>query len=352
MQHTSDCSTENIKELIAKSGLSCKRIAKLTGVSEESLSAYRNRDKVTIGIRNAIKLADFFGVSLDFLVGRCSKEETIETMDCHGKHLMKMGRKALEAHFSRNHTNEDKEVAIGPVRGYALEVLPWPYNIVNTVLSGVYNGHETVIDYIITAEHEQKIVEIINLLKPQQCLFLFKKYRDGLTLREISKEQGVTAERVRQVIICGIYQLMRSPLKDCFLYGEEYFQQNNSLKLKESELRRETKRLEAWERKLDEKRISLEKYAANLFHVGIDHITGNVQDILDTPFDKLGFSTRPYNKLHESCETLADVMKLAVTGELAKIYGLGERSLREILAKIYYMTGENYAAENRLQDTL
>lgn len=59
---------DNLSDLIAESKIQTRTLSKETGVGAGAISKYRN-DSAEAGINNAAKLAKYFGVSLDYLVG-------------------------------------------------------------------------------------------------------------------------------------------------------------------------------------------------------------------------------------------------------------------------------------------
>lgn len=61
--------SERIKELRASKGLTQKQLAKESGLSERGVQNYELGERVPT-LQAAIALADFFDVSLDYLVGR------------------------------------------------------------------------------------------------------------------------------------------------------------------------------------------------------------------------------------------------------------------------------------------
>ena len=63
--------SENIKELRIQSGLSQVELAKRLGVTKQCVSNWEN-DNVLPSIEMLVKLADFFRVSTDRILGRCS----------------------------------------------------------------------------------------------------------------------------------------------------------------------------------------------------------------------------------------------------------------------------------------
>lgn len=59
----------NLKKLRKSKGLTQTEVAQFIGITQNSYSYWEN-DKVKIDNASIIKLADFFGVSVDYLLGR------------------------------------------------------------------------------------------------------------------------------------------------------------------------------------------------------------------------------------------------------------------------------------------
>ena len=62
---------ENLKDLVLKSGLSLRQLAKESGVSAMQYSRYLNGSVPTIDV--TLKIAKYFGCSLDYLFGLSDK---------------------------------------------------------------------------------------------------------------------------------------------------------------------------------------------------------------------------------------------------------------------------------------
>lgn len=67
-------SKERIKELRTRKKLTQKQLAEKTGLSERGIQNYELGERVPT-LQVAIALADFFDVSLDYLVGRSDVAE-------------------------------------------------------------------------------------------------------------------------------------------------------------------------------------------------------------------------------------------------------------------------------------
>ena len=66
--------SERIKKLRCGRGMSQEALGKVIGVKQDSIYAYE-KGKNYPEVRNLIILADYFGVSIDYLVGRTDNPE-------------------------------------------------------------------------------------------------------------------------------------------------------------------------------------------------------------------------------------------------------------------------------------
>ena len=66
--------SERIKELRCKKGMTQEALGKIIGVKSDSIYVYE-KEKAYPEVRNLIILADFFGVSTDYLLGRTDNPE-------------------------------------------------------------------------------------------------------------------------------------------------------------------------------------------------------------------------------------------------------------------------------------
>ncbi len=66
--------SERIRELRRKNGMTQKALGEIIGVRQDSISIYES-GKHYPEVRNLLILADYFGVSLDYLMGRTDDPE-------------------------------------------------------------------------------------------------------------------------------------------------------------------------------------------------------------------------------------------------------------------------------------
>ena len=66
---------ERLWELRKDKGLNLEELSKLTDISKSALASYESNDYKEINHGNLITLADFYGVSVDYLLCRTEKRE-------------------------------------------------------------------------------------------------------------------------------------------------------------------------------------------------------------------------------------------------------------------------------------
>ncbi len=66
--------SERVKELRLKNHMTQVALGKILGVRQDAISTYEN-GKFYPEVRNLLILADYFGVSLDYLMGRTDDPE-------------------------------------------------------------------------------------------------------------------------------------------------------------------------------------------------------------------------------------------------------------------------------------
>lgn len=99
---------ERIKKLAEKRGKSIRQISLDLGISENYLYRFNNSDK-KLGSEILERLADYFHVSVDYLLGREEKESEL-TIDEAIDHAMSFDGKPISDH--------DREVIRGIVDAY------------------------------------------------------------------------------------------------------------------------------------------------------------------------------------------------------------------------------------------
>ena len=70
---------ERLKDLRVEWGLKLEELAEQTGISKSALGSYENDDYKEINHGSLLKLADFYQVSVDYLLGLTDNREYLDT---------------------------------------------------------------------------------------------------------------------------------------------------------------------------------------------------------------------------------------------------------------------------------
>lgn len=77
---------KNLKELRNEKGISQQALANILGISQQSVNKYENHD-VEPDITTLIAIADYFTVTLDYLVGREDNNKSDAQICCCNKEI-------------------------------------------------------------------------------------------------------------------------------------------------------------------------------------------------------------------------------------------------------------------------
>ena len=69
----------NLKKLRIKNGISQQKLADAIGTSQQSVNKYENH-KIEPDIDTLIRIADYFGTSVDYLIGHTDIDHVIESL--------------------------------------------------------------------------------------------------------------------------------------------------------------------------------------------------------------------------------------------------------------------------------
>jgi len=90
---------KNLKQLRKRRGISQQQLASVLGVSQQSVNKYENHN-VEPDIAILVAMADFFGTSIDYLVGHCGSmtpEISTDVITPEEKRLLANYRKLNQA---------------------------------------------------------------------------------------------------------------------------------------------------------------------------------------------------------------------------------------------------------------
>ena len=318
---------ENLKWLIKESGEKLSKIAEVTGINENSLKMYQSGYS-TPGLDATLKLADYFRVPVDFLVGRCTERESGEIFDHFSEYFLDLKAANYDVYLMNKYAGDDT------IR--TDYVSTWPFNLIEQIY--MREGKNECIEFNMSG-----LEEAISTLNDREIGAIYLRYKEDKTLRDAGEEIGVGPERFRQILAKACRKLRHPSRMRLIQYGtlgEEKRKELNAreaaLKAKEEELNRLEAALQEREEKLGEKienaEVRIEPVEPDMF----------------LPIEELDFSVRTFNCLKRAnCRTFKDVAELTERGDLLKVRNLGKRSAEEVLFKLKTRCGLDYSENYR-----
>lgn len=322
-----DCfMAERLKEIIHQAGLSYAAFSRNSGIPLASVQSYVN-GRSSPSLDAIIKIADYFALPMDYLLGRCDEEIAKAIEKDYSSNFMKLRRESYEAMLPRG----DKRIG-----GYEA---PWPYNLLDDILN--YFSDDSW-DSIIEDEQMEGLNAAIDTLNERSKRILLRYYRDGKCIDDIGKEENVTRERIRQINSKSV-RILRHPSRyNLIKYGPKVMKEMSDFQKRKKELESAMAELDELEKDVERRKAKLEE--EDRLYPKYDM---SEEEILDksgkTSIDDMDLSVRSYNCLKRvGCYTLESIVKLIESGNITGVRNLGIRSLDEILDRVYTFTGIRY----------
>ena len=324
---------ELLGSLMKAAGVDISTVASVTDASISLVIAWLH-GKTVPSTKAFVDLADLFGVSLDYLMGRCSKEEAKNIQEGYEEYFKSRLDAAWMKYLELKREGKKDKIPAGILS-------PWPYNLLEEIMGEDYTEYRP--------EQRNGLQYALGLLPERSREMLEEFFRDQKTLREIGNAHNVTQERARQVIAKAV-KTLRSPemmkaLHEGYDPGEEL--------LKEQE-----HRLSAWRRSLTEEEQTLLTKEEGLREIqkavsvleqsvtktakqyGMRLIFAPAEpESLLTPVDKLALSGRARNALlRAEIKTVGQIVHTGARG-LLEIRNIGRGYAIEIHDAVFRETG-------------
>lgn len=346
-----------LERLCDETGLSLDDVAAGCGISYSALMNYR-KQTANPGVDVLMKIADFFAVPLDFLLGRCTLEESKAVLRSYSANFMLLrrasweeylrGRRPIPAHFI----------------GESYEA-PWPYNLLDAVGRPSWSpGHrENSEDNYwkdVVSEDQMRGLEVaMDSLAPREREALIVYFREGNNLEKAGQHFRVTRERARQIIAKGVRKLRHPSRSRLITLGVQGAALENENRKRRLALEAEAAELDAAENALLLMRDGLLSRAGvlssayqELLSAGSGPLSAALlmrEDLLSMTVEEMEFSVRSYNCLKRAgINTLGDLVRrigLGPDNSILRIRNLGRRSAEEIRDKVRVLTGEDYTTQ-------
>lgn len=324
---------DRLRRLMEQANMSISRLSKATGISPSTLVSYLQR-KSSPSMEPLVRIADFFAVPVDYLIGRID-DDAIE--QDYAEYFMMLRRAPYEAYLNGGR----KELRITSCNVEA----PWPYNLLDDV-----KGTEPW-DFALNSDQEAGLAEAISSLGARDERLLRLYYEDGMTLDEVASADGVTRERVRQIVARGVRRLRHPVKRKLIELGLSGMEQERELTKTAEELRMKLKYVSDMESELRAKMAQIGTLTA-LMPKEAETIKVQVpRSYYDVPIDELDLSVRSWNCLRRAgIRTVNDACKAAKEHKLTTYRNLGKKSLVEILTKLKLFTGDDFFEEYKVEE--
>lgn len=305
-----------LKELRETLGYTIIQIAQATNMTRSRYSKLEKNKIPNASMVSYIKLADFYGVGLDYLLGRNTQptiNKNIVTYD-----IIKDINKFNKINFNEPDTDNIEEITeIKKVETKILQDIIKKENLIHTgypinILNAIFDQNilKTEIEIVPTIIKDLEI--IYNEYLTEREIYVIKmRFIKQLTLENVGKLLNVGRERIRQIEAIAIRKLRRGYITNSLVYKID-----DDIENKKQELNKLKDEIEKYNNKIQTRRIVTKPI----------HIC------------ELNFPIRTTNSLiRANIDTLEKLVKYTLNNEILKTRSLGKKSYFEILNKLQDM---------------
>ena len=262
-----------------------------------SVHSYRaieeNYPDLNPGVQSLIKIADYYGVSLDYI---CSRTEELSSIpDITSKwHKNYLARIDLSGQNKRT-----DPIDITKLRFY------YPYNLLKDIFKSQSICHTSVVSEMFYKQLENKIEQ----LPERTRFFLRERYLMNKTFQTISHEHNLTKARVQQIIDDALTTLNKNLSPRVFDPEEK---------------------IEELLAQVDIHQKTLQEVQEKIFYSDLSNDYKEYQ-LYSQPLKDLPLSTRTINALaRANCTTVIDMLAIFATPEFTRIRNMGTLCHTEI----------------------
>lgn len=320
-----------IEDLMKAIPISYETLSEKTNLSVNALRNYVHHVS-NPPLSAIIKIADFFQIPIDILVGRCTEEEYLEFMNGFKPEFMKLEKDAYEHYLLKRFGSGSPIIPNDNIKPNDY-IATYPYNLLDTIF-------KEPIQFILTDDQLAGLDYAMSCtLTEREITGLKLYYEEGLTLREIGLHFNVTQERARQILAKAIRKLRHPSRTKTIMYGFEGRQKLNEWAEKEKELDEQY-----CAEYIEKKQAWIEKI--NAIDNPPEQEEQSTESKIEDPIDCMELSVRSYNALLRALSysdpnnrsrwkcTVGDVVNYIKTGNLLNIRNIGKKSAIEILVKL------------------
>ena len=284
----------NFYKLRQQIGLSQPELAKDIGMSVHSYRAIEeNYPDLNPGVQSLIKIADYYGVSLDYVCGRTKELSSIPdiTSKWHENYLARIDLS--------NQNKRTDPIDITKLRFH------YPYNLLKDIFKSQSICHTSIVSEIFYKQLENKIEQ----LPERTRFFLRERYLMNKTFQTISHEHDLTKARVQQIIDDALTTLNKDLSPRVFDPEEK---------------------IEELLAQVDIHQKTLQEVQEKIFYSDLSNDYKEYQ-LYSQPLKDLPLSVRTINALSRTnCTTVIDMLAIFATPEFTRIRNMGTLCHTEI----------------------
>lgn len=283
-----------IYQLRQQTGLSQPELAKDMGLSQHTYRAIEeNYPNLNTGIQTFIKIADYYGVSLDYICDRTEELSSIPdiTSKWHENYL---------ARIDLSSQNKRKDpIDITKLR------LHYPYNLLRDIFKSQSIYYTSIVSEMFYKQLENKIEQ----LPERTRFFLRERYLMNKTFQTISNEQGRTKARIQQIIDDALTTLNKDLAPRLFDPEEK---------------------IEELLAQIDIHQKTLQEVQEKIFYSDLSNDYNKYQ-LYSQPLKDLPLSVRTINALSRAnCTTVIDMLAIFATPQFTRIRNMGSLCHTEV----------------------
>lgn len=332
-QYRGGWNPEILKDLMSAAGMNYKVLSENSGIPRNTLRAYIE-NKCSPSIAVIIKLAGYFAIPADVLLGRYTEQEYKDIMSDYHRMFTELRTAPYEAYL-KTRLKEDGSSEPGKIDDADIEA-PWPYNLLDDVTKARWPE-------VIGDDQAEGIMLAVRNLQERLADIVLKYYRDGISDADIAREYGLTRSRIGQLKAGALRNLRHPALYNLLVNGKDGSKEADRLRDEKAEAER-LKQEALNEQEKARQLMSLVNDYAEASNTSVKQIQVE-QMKSSTALDDIGLSVRSYNCLRRAgAKNVADVIEIIESGKLMTIRNLGKKSADEIVHLVGELTGKKYVA--------
>lgn len=288
-----------IIELRHRTGLSQQVTAQAIGLSPHSYRALENTfPEINVNVKTLAKIADYFGVSMDYLYERETKPSTLVDLSKNW-HEQFLARLDLS-----NKGKRTEPIDLSKLYN------PYPYNLIKDIF-GLYEIQNTA---VVSEQFFQKLEATLLTFSERDRAIIHDRYICHQSYHQLHKSFDISRARIQQIIKASLEELHKR-LSHYIFDPEE--------------------RIQGLMDQIDQYETQLKNLKQTYAQQLLSPITEEYRQLGQT-LDKLPLGNRAYNALTAAnCKTLMDVLLLIDSNEIHHIRNLGVTTKREIYQLLF-----------------